>query len=200
MNKERLTEAGAANLRSNLQKAQTARALALMTSGRDFDKHANGVNSTLGEALVGDLDAKTVLTRETPAHRTMINMAAAGYTNREIAAAVGRSPTTVANTIRQPWAREYLIKEAKKTVQDEIKTVLEAEALPSIRRLVQIRDSSLETAADRNASKAACDSLLDRFLGKPTQPITTDAKPMAELSDEELREQVIAELSVNKPN
>jgi hypothetical protein len=103
--------------------------------------------------------------------------------------------------LKQPWAQEYVINQAKKTVQDEIKAILEAEALPSIRKLVAIRDSVdfnsgvPVLAADKNVAKAAADSLLDRFLGKPVQPMTTDAKPVAQLSDEELRAQVQAELA-----
>ena len=177
-----------------------------MRGERDFDKRADGVNAKLEDGLHGDLDSVRVLKRETPVHRTMINMAAAGYQNNEIAKFVGRSHVTVANTLKQPWAREYLVKEAKKTVQDEIKQLLESEALPSIRKLVAIRDSvDLNSgipvmAADKNVAAQASNSLLDRFLGKPTQPITTEAKPTAQLTDEELRAAVVAEMQQVKPS
>jgi len=196
-----VSEEGAIALRSNLQKAQTARALSLMNEGRDFDKRAGGVNSQLEEALHGDLDPGYIIQQEKPWHRTAVNMAAAGYQNNEIAQSLGRNQNTVASVLKQPWARKHLINEAKKTVQDEIKAILEAEALPSIRKLVAIRDSVdfnsgvPVLAADKNVAKAAADSLLDRFLGKPVQPMTTDAKPVAQLSDEELRAQVQAELA-----
>jgi IS30 family transposase len=124
-------------------------------------------------------------------------MAAAGYNNREIAKMTGRHTNTVENTLRQPWAREYLITEAKKTVQDEIKAILESEALPSIRKLVAVRDGEGVRPSD---VITASNSLLDRFLGKPVQPMTTDAKPVAQLSDEELRAQVQAELTKTSPN
>jgi hypothetical protein len=196
-----VSEEGAIALRSNLQKAATARQLSLMNNGRDFDKRQGGVNSKLPEALHGAGDAIRVIQQEKPIHRTMVNMACAGYQNNEIAQALGRCQQTVATVLKQPWAQEYVINQAKKTVQDEIKAILEAEALPSIRKLVAIRDSVdfnsgvPVLAADKNVAKAAADSLLDRFLGKPVQPMTTDAKPVAQLSDEELRAQVQAELA-----
>jgi hypothetical protein len=182
---------------SNLKAAASARNFTLLQGCRDFDKRAGGVNSKLEGALVGDLDPAYELTQEKPVHRTIINLAAAGYMNVEIAKIVGYSATMVANTLKQPWAREYLINEAKKTVQDEIKAVLESEALPSIRKLVTVRDS--EKARPSDVIQAS-NSLLDRFLGKPTQPITTEAKPVETQSDEELRQQIQRELAVSQPN
>jgi len=158
---------------------------------------AHGVNENMAEGLVGDHDPKYTLEREKPLHRTIINMVAAGYTNTEVAKMVSRSVDMVENTCRQPWARDYLINEAKKTVQDEIKAVLESEALPSIRKLVTVRDS--ETARPSDVIQAS-NSLLDRFLGKPTQPITTEAKPVETQSDEELRQQIQRELATSQPN
>lgn len=189
-----VSEQGAEALRSNLQKAATKRQLQLMNNGRDFDKRVGGVNSTLPDALHRAGDPIRFIQQEKPIHRTIVNMSCAGYQNNEIAQALGRSQQTVATVLKQPWAQEYVINQAKKTVQDEIKAILEAEAMPSIRKLVAIRDSEWTTSADKSVAKAAADSLLDRFLGKPVQPMTTDAKPVAQLSDEELRAQVQAEL------
>jgi lambda repressor-like predicted transcriptional regulator len=163
----------------------------------DPKAYANGDNAAMPNALAGDLDCKHIVERERPWHRTIVNMAAAGYNNREIAKMTGRHTNTVENTLRQPWAREYLITEAKKTVQDEIKAILESEALPSIRKLVAVRDGEGVRPSD---VITASNSLLDRFLGKPVQPMTTDAKPVAQLSDEELRAQVQAELTKTSPN
>lgn len=163
-----------------------------MQGERIFDKRANGVNSKLPNALFGDLDARHVLSYEKPWHRTAINMSAAGYRNNEIAAAVGRSSVSVATALRQPWARDYIINEAKKTVQDEIRAILEQQAVPSIQKLVEVRDSPVARHAD---VISASRELLDRFLGKPVQPMTTDAKPVAAMSDDELRAQIERELT-----
>lgn len=152
---------------------------------------AGGKNSTVENALVGDIDPVRIAKRETPVHRTMVNMAAAGYTNREIASFTGYNRVTVATAIKQPHAREYLINEAKKTVQDELRALLEGQAIPSIQALIKVRDSS-EKGSD---VVAASNSILDRFLGKPTQPIVTESKPVEQLTDDELKSRANALLS-----
>lgn len=155
-------------------------------------KRQGGENSALHEALVGDIDPCRIARRETPVHRTMVNMAAAGYTNREIASFTGYSNATVATAIKQPHAREYLINEAKKTVQDEIRALLEKQAMPSIEALVAVRDNPQAKGSD---VVAASNSILDRFLGKPTQPIITNEKPVEQLSEDELKQRANALLS-----
>ena len=108
--------------------------------------------------------------------------------------ATGFCRETVSQVVRQPHARDYIINEAKKTVQDEIREVLEKEALPSIKMLVEVRDDVLS----KNGEKLqAANALLDRFLGKPTQPITTNTKPPSEMSDDELRKQVEQEIAAS---
>ena len=119
---------------------------------RDFDKRADGENAKLPDALHGDFDPSLKIQRERPEHRRMIDLSVSGYSITEVAAATGYSRATVSNILRQPWAREYQINQSQKTVQDEIKAILEREAIPSIHRLVQIRDSSQETAADKSAA------------------------------------------------
>lgn len=152
--------------------------------GQNERKRANGVNTELVGGLVGDLDPVRVAKRETPVHRTMVNMAAAGYTNREIASFTGYNATTVATAIKQPHAREYLINEAKKTVQDELRALLEGQAIPSIKALIAVRD---EPEAKGSDVIAASNSILDRFLGKPTQPILNkEETPAEKLTEDEL--------------
>jgi hypothetical protein len=169
----------------------------LQDRSKNTHLRAGGLNSSIAGGLKGDLDPVRLARRETPVHRTMVNMAAAGYTNREISLFTGYNPTTVATAIKQPHAREYLINEAKKTVQDEIKALLEAEALPSIKTLVAVRDNTEGRGSDR---VAASNSILDRFLGKPVQPISENAKPPSELTDAQLREQIERELTASRVN
>jgi len=189
------TQQGLRAKRSAAQQANTIRQQGLMTEGRDYDKRAGGQNSKIENALVGDLDPKYLIKRELPVHRTMVNMAAAGYTSTEIAKAVGWSASAVSNVLKQPHSRQYLINEAKKTVQDDIKALLEQEVMPSIRSLVHVRDNS-----DKGSEViAASGMLLDRALGKATQPIAMTKDPSS-MSDEELREQIERELSASKPN
>lgn len=159
--------------------------------GQNERKRAHGVNTEIDNGLVGDLDPVRFAKRETPVHRTMVNMAAAGYTNREISSFTGYNKTTVATALKQPHARAYLINEAKKTVQDELRALLESQAIPSIQKLVQVRDNS-----DKGSDViAASNSILDRFLGKPTQPIVTETKPVEQLTDDELKSRTNALLN-----
>ena len=179
---------------TNLKLAQVARSHQLCLAEKDYDKRANGENSKLDGALFNDFDSKRHIVRERPHHRTMVDMSMAGYSNNEIASATGFKRHSVSNVLRQPWAREYIIKETKKTVQDEIREVLEAEALPSIRKLVTLRDAEAKTAAEKNVQLSATNAILDRFLGKPTQPISTNQKPPSELTDDELRQEIEREI------
>lgn len=164
-----------------------------LAHGESQLKRWDGANAKLEGGLKNDFDPRYELKQERTYHRTFINMAAAGYTAQEISEFTGFTRVTVANALRQPWAREHLIKETKKTLQDEMKEFLEGEILPSLRTLVAVRDGDQVKPSDKvNASNA----LLDRFLGKPVQPITEEIKPPSEMSDEELRKQVERELSI----
>ena len=75
--------------------------------------------------------------------------------------------------------------------------LLEGEVLPSLQRLKSVRDN--ETAKNSDVIVAS-NSLLDRFLGKPVQPISEDAKAPSEMSDEEIRKQIERELTSTQPN
>ena len=162
-----------------------------------WHKRENGVNAALPNGLFNDLDAREILTYEKPVHRRMAEMAAQGYTHKEIGEFTGYTPHYVSNVLRQPHMREHTLKTIKQTVQDEMKEFLEGEVLPSLRVLKEVRDSETVKPSDKITASTA---LLDRFLGKPTQPISTGAKPPAEMSDEELREQVQRELTASQPN
>lgn len=180
-------------IRSTKQQVATRENMEVLKAERShITKRSWGNNASMPDALYGDLDPVHINKRETPVHRTMVNMAAAGYEIGEIAALTGRCPATVSTALKQPYARRYLINEAKKTVQDEIKELLQSEALPSIRKLVQVRDSTDARGAD---IITASNSILDRFLGKPTQPILTNEKPADQLTDDELKLRANALLS-----
>lgn len=189
--------AGQLSLKSNLQLAAAARNLALANGERDFGKRQFGENAKMEDALVGDFDATRELTQERPHHRTMVNMAMAGYNHKEIADFTGYSAITVANTLKQPWARERLIKKSMQTVQEEIREFLEGEVLPSLKTLRSVRDD-METP--KAVKVVASNSILDRYLGKPVQPISGDQKPPSELSDDDLRKQVEREITASTTN
>ena len=162
-----------------------------------WNKRAGGVNAKTEGGLMNDLDCREVVEHEKPVHRLMAEMAAQGFTNAEIGLHTGYTPHHVANILRQPFARQHTIKTIEKTVQQEMKEFLEAEVLPNLRVLKQERDRIDNRSSDR---QSAANALLDRFLGKPVQPIAEGAKNPAEMTDEELRSQIEREISQTKVN
>lgn len=147
----------------------------------------NGVNSKHDDALHGDVDSKQERQYEKPIHRIMQDMAMEGYTAVEIARATDRSPGTVANILRQPWARKRMIEASKKNVKDTLSAVLEQLAVPTLNEIVELGNNP-ETPA---ATKLACkQEVLNRFLGRPTQPILQEAKDPKSLTNEELQDEV----------
>lgn len=164
-----------------------------------LDLNNNGINSGIVDALKGDKDPDRIYEIEKPVHRTMAEMAAAGFQIKEIASATGYSEKGVQIALRQPHARERIIARARESAQADIKRILEEEAIPSIKVLVSLRDN-VPGEVPAAVRKSAADALLDRFLGKPNQPITVAEKPAESMTDEELRNQVMEELQSSQPN
>jgi hypothetical protein len=74
-------------------------------------------------------------------------------------------------------------------VQQEMREFLEAEVLPTLKVVVAVRDDEKARASDRLNASA---QLLDRFLGKPVQPMTTETVDVKKLSSDELERQAAA--------
>ena len=121
-------------------------------------------------AAVIAADGKRVaLKHEQPHHRMMVSLRARGYTIREIADMTGRTAATVSYTLKQPWARAMML-DLLRQDDAQLAEILRAEAMPSVEKLVEIRDDG---GANRREQLAASMALLDRFLGKPTQRVET---------------------------
>lgn len=168
----------------------------LSRSGEKY-KRQGGENSMLKDALAGDIDARSLLTHEKPVHRLMAEMAANGYSEKEIAEFTHYTVHHVSDVLRQPWAREHTLRRIKQTAQDEILQFLEAEVMPSLRVIRDIRDDEKVPAVVRGSM---AEKLAERFLGKPVQPMQQNAKPPSDLSDDELRQQITRELTATQPN
>jgi hypothetical protein len=106
--------------------------------------------------------------RELPQHRLMIMLKVQGLSNQEIGERLDVLPSTVGDVLRQPWARARIVHELQTAGRDALHTLLESTAVDSVMTLVSLRDDPKTPQA---VKKAACDSLLDRVLGKATQPI-----------------------------
>jgi hypothetical protein len=112
--------------------------------------------------LFGQTKAYVYYKREMPAHRMMLWLRLAGHNNKEIAALTGYSAITVGNITRQPWFTEAFCRISTERGTDIVDTYLQGETIPTLQKLVSLRD----TAESDAVKKAACDSILDRIRGK----------------------------------
>lgn len=108
------------------------------------------------------------LKHEKPEHRMMLYLKAQGKSNVEISELTGYHVVSISLIFRQRWAQDRLLEILNKEGRDRVGTLLEASAEDSIYTLIDIRDDSDAPCAVR---KAAADSLLDRYLGKPKQQV-----------------------------
>lgn len=136
-------------------------------------------------------DPNLAILDEKPEHRLIVYLKAQGFSNKEVSDKTGYTQAWVSQITRQPWFRLRLVQELREAGVDQIQQVLKANALDSIFTLVDLRD---DPQAPKAVRKACADSLLDRYLGKPTQKFENE-KPSTP-STEELNhlEQQIAEI------
>ena len=115
----------------------------------------------------GDMvDPNLAILDEKPEHRLIVYLKAQGFSNKEVSDKTGYTQPWVSQITRQPWFRLRLVQELREAGVDQIQQVLKSNALDSIFTLVDLRD---DPQAPKSVRKAAADSLLDRYLGKPTQ-------------------------------
>lgn len=114
--------------------------------------------------------------REQIEHRIMLMLKAQGLSNREIAKQTNYSAVAVNDILRQPWARTRLLEMIHEKGEEPVAALLRGAAADSIITLMEIRDNENAPAAAR---RSAADSLLDRFLGKPTQRIESYSEGLA---------------------
>ena len=116
------------------------------------------------DGLFGATKSYRKYKHEKPEHRLMLWLRLNGHNNKEIASIAGYSPQVVSQVAKQPWFQEAFCRLSSEMGKDSVETYLEGEIVPTLQRLVQLRDGA-ESDAVR---KAACDSILDRIRGKPT--------------------------------
>lgn len=133
----------------------------------DGDGNGRGVTPLWNDNVILPDGPGVTLKREMPHHRLFAYMRARGFTIREIAKATGYTPVMIGIALRQPFARK-IINEALTKDDEMLSAALRAEAMPSIDVLVEIRD---DDSAPKNARLGAAKELLDRYLGKATQPL-----------------------------
>ena len=129
-------------------------------------------------------DPAYVLQSERAVHRGIIFLAAQGLSYVEIAQQLGLSAACVQYVVKQPWAEEEILKQIHSNGGDAVAQVLSAQALPSVMKLIELRDN--EKVAAEIQRKSAND-LLDRIFGRPNQPVTHRTEDLQEMSDAELQ-------------
>lgn len=115
------------------------------------------------DALFGTSSHYRVIKNERPEHRLMLWLSLQGHTPTEIANQTGFTLGTVLNVRKQPWFQHAFCQISTEFGKDPVQKFLEGEVLPTVHKLVDLRDNA-ESEAVR---KSACDAILDRFLGKP---------------------------------
>lgn len=80
---------------------------------------------------------------------------------------------TIVNLKQVPWFRQKILKEVEALGLDPVKQMLQGEVIPSLEKLVEVRDSP---ESKKSEALAAANSILDRFLGKPTQHVESHTK------------------------
>jgi hypothetical protein len=132
-----------------------------------------------------------VLQQEQLHHRIFALLKAQGYDCREIAEMTGYTPTTVQYTLAQPWMEKMILDEVMKIGRTKIAAVLDAEVLPSVQKLIALRDSTQSTP---EVQRKCSNDLLNRVFGMPNQPISrSDSSAIADarkMSDAEIAEEI----------
>lgn len=145
----------------------------------------NGINSTLPNAFWNDKEPQFFKVAESPLDRRICELHLQGYQATEIAALVGRDRATIINILHQPYARAYLAENAKRPLNEELKSFLDAELMENLRFMKAVRDGAVPESrvADR---MAAAKELSDRVLGRTSQPFAMTNKSPLEMTQAEL--------------
>ena len=100
-------------------------------------------------------------------------MTAQGMNCKTIATKLGISTNAVSQCMNRPGFRQKVRAAIQESGKDQLTATLEAEVLPSIETLIQVRDNEAEKGATR---VQAANSILDRFLGKPVAKVETETR------------------------
>lgn len=146
------------------------------TGQEEFENYAGSM-----DALFADRPAYQAVLKESPRHRLILWMTANGHSPAQIANALGITKQTVYTTRKQPWFREMFVRITTSMGKDSVMTFLQSEVMPSLEVLRDIRDNEFAKPAERTS---AANSLLDRYLGKATVKVDTDAKAPADVPAE----------------
>ncbi len=153
-------------------------------ASQDFRNNVPAPNNAEPRPMFNGREPQYVLQSERAVHRAICFLAAQGLSYVEIAQQLGVSGTTVGYVVKQDWAEKEILDIIHKNGGDAVATVLSQQALPSVLKLVELRDSE-EVAAE--VQRKAANDLLDRIFGRPNQPVTHRQEDLEQMSDAELQ-------------
>ena len=132
--------------------------------------------------------------QENPRQRQVLEMAATGMKNKEIAEATGYHPMTVGAILRQPMVQQTLVDEIRRRVDaidEEVLKVVKEGCLEGARRMLKIIKND---KAKESSQVAAAVAFMERRYGKANQPVNAGTSiDLNSLSDEQLAQAIISE-------
>lgn len=150
-----------------------------------------------------------IIKKESPEHRFLLYLFAQGNSATDVFIQLGGKldPATKAplpgtgkfsyhwlcQIRRQAWFREQLTQFLHETGKDLVQAKLQTEVIPSLDVVLSVRD---DINAPANVRLTAANSLIDRFLGKPTQVVQQiESKSIAKFeTDADLLDKQIAQV------
>jgi hypothetical protein len=125
--------------------------------------------------------------RESAWHRAAAWLYALGASQQQVCKAVGKSPQSVCNLVRQPFFQEKVCAILAELAKRDIIALFKAEALSCLATLIEIRDNR---EASVHARIECARDILDRALGKAVQRVetagvVTSEDPVAEVARRE---------------
>lgn len=160
----------------------------------------------MARPLHGQKPPPVALQKESPAHRVVVLLVARGMRMKEVFEHLGgkwENGKPVSGTgmfsyqhlltiSKQPWFKKEVVDILEESGMDKVKAMLEAETIPSIERLIDLRDN----AESESVRLSATNSLIDRIRGKATQHVesTTTHKYEKTPSEAEKLDKEIAKI------
>ncbi len=112
--------------------------------------------------LFGGSQHYQTIKNERPEHRMMLWLKIKGHSTDEIAKITRYSPQMVRIVCKQDWFRKAFVRFADEIGRDAAETFLQGQEIPTLEKLVELRDQAENESVSLGASK----ELLDRIRGK----------------------------------
>lgn len=123
---------------------------------------------------------------EKPWHRQAMELAKQGFNHKEIGEVLGKSPNGVSNVLQQDRSQKYIVDTIKQTAHQTLAAAIEKAASGALDRILACAEDEVLKVKDPKTYIQANQEILNRFLGKPSQPLEHKHVNPDTLPDEEL--------------